>query len=290
MKRNMPGPNATPRAFRFAPSPNGYLHRGHALSALLNARAAAATGGRFLVRIEDYDPTRSRPEFEAAIFEDLSWLGLAWEEPVLRQSERLAAYSEALDALQRLGLLYPAFMTRAEIAAAAHARDPDGAPLYPGGERDWSEGRRRAEMASGRPYGLRLDMRRVLEALPPLTWTEADSFGGAVSLQPVDLAAWGDVLLARKDVRGSYHLTVVLDDAFQGVTDVVRGNDLAPSTSVHRALQTLLGLPEPRYFHHRLILDESGEKLAKSRGSQSLRARRAAGENPEQVIAGLGLA
>ena len=145
----MSGPDGTPRVLRFAPSPNGYLHRGHALSALLNARAAQATGGRFLLRVEDYDHTRSRVEFETAIFEDLTWLGLKWEEPVLRQSQRFDAYATALDELERLGLLYPAFMTRAEIAAGAGARDPDGAPLYPGNERDWSvkSARRRSQTA-----------------------------------------------------------------------------------------------------------------------------------------------
>jgi glutamyl-Q tRNA(Asp) synthetase len=279
-----------PRVFRFAPSPNGYLHRGHALSALLNVRAAGATHGRFLVRVEDYDHTRSRPEFEAAILEDLAWLGVEWEEPVLRQSQRFDAYAAALDELERLGLLYPAFMTRAEIAAGAGARDPDGAPLYPGNERDWSVKRRKEAIASGAPYALRLDTRRLLRDLPALGWTEADPFGREPSSRRgVDLATWGDVLLARKEVPASYHLTVVVDDAYQNVTDVVRGSDLAPSTSVHRVLQTLLGLPEPRYFHHRLILDENGEKLSKSRGSETIRARRAAGETPAMLIAGLGL-
>jgi glutamyl-Q tRNA(Asp) synthetase len=286
----MSGPDGTPRVFRFAPSPNGYLHRGHALSALLNARAAQATVGRFLVRIEDYDHTRSRVEFETAIFEDLAWLGLEWEEPVLRQSQRFDAYAAALDELDRCGLLYPAFMTRAEIAFAASARDPDGAPLYPGSERDWSLKKRKEAIASGAPYALRLDTRRLLRDLPALGWTEADPFGREPSSRrSVDLAAWGDVLLARKEVPASYHLTVVVDDAYQSVTDVVRGNDLAPSTSVHRVLQTLLGLPEPRYFHHRLILDENGEKLSKSRGSETIRARRAAGETPAMLIAELGL-
>jgi glutamyl-Q tRNA(Asp) synthetase len=283
------------RVFRFAPTPNGLLHRGHALSALLNARAAAATGGRFLLRIEDYDLSRARREFEAAIFADLAWLGLSWEEPVLRQSTRLSAYADALDRLDRLGLLYPALMTRSAIAAFAAARpdwprDPDGAPLYPGDERDWSSSRRRAAIGSGEPYALRLDTRRALEGLPQLRWCEVDPFGRAVSTEQVaDLAAWGDVLLARKEVRASYHLSVVVDDAFQGVTDVVRGKDLAPSTAVHRLLQTLLGLPEPRYFHHRLILDADGTKLSKSRGAEALRSRRAAGESAEALIAGLGL-
>ncbi len=293
----MPVSDGTPRVFRFAPSPNGYLHRGHAFSALLNVRAAEATGGRFLLRIEDIDRTRAKEEFEAAIFEDLAWLGLRWEEPVLRQRDRFGAYFEALAALDRLGLLYPSFMSRAEIAAkiadagSGWPRDPDGAPLYPGAERDWSEARRQREIASGKPYALRLDMTRALKDLPPLTWTEADPFGvDSERLQTADPARWGDVILARKGVPGSYHLAVVVDDAFQGVTDVVRGKDLEAATDVHRLLQTLLHLPAPRYFHHRLILDASGEKLSKSLGAETIRARREAGETPAMLISGLGLA
>jgi glutamyl-Q tRNA(Asp) synthetase len=287
------------RVFRFAPSPNGYLHRGHAFSALLNHRAAEATGGSFLLRIEDIDQSRARPEFEAAIFEDLAWLGLTWEEPVLRQRDRFGAYGGALDRLDRLGLLYPSFLSRAEIAArvaeadasgAPWPRDPDWAPLYPGEERDWSKAARSEAMASGKAYALRLDMARALEGAGRLTWEEADPFGQAPGQTvTADPAAWGDVVLARKEMPGSYHLSVVIDDAFQDVTDVVRGTDLRPSTSVHRLLQILLGLPEPRYFHHRLILDETGGKLAKSRGSETIRARRQAGESAAQVIAGLGL-
>ncbi len=280
--------------FRFAPSPNGYLHRGHAYSALLNQRAAAASGGRLLLRIEDIDVTRARAEFETAIYEDLGWLGLTWEEPVMRQSERFDAYRQALAELDRLGLLYPSFMSRKEIAAATAdsdwPRDPDGAPLYPGTEREWSKARRQAETASGRPYALRLDMKRALDGSPALSWQEVDPFGHEASVvQAADPAAWGDVVLARKALPASYHLSVVVDDAFQGVTDIVRGLDLQPSTSVHRVLQALLDLPEPCYFHHRLILDETGAKLAKSRGSETIRARRDAGESPGELIAGLGL-
>ncbi len=285
------------RVFRFAPSPNGYLHRGHAYSALLNQRAAEATGGRMLLRIEDIDMARARPEFEAAIYEDLAWLGLRWEEPVLKQSERFAAYAEALAALDRLGLLYPAFLTRGEIRAQLaeaeasgeeRPRDPDGAPHYPGDERDWPGARRKAAMESGKPYALRLDMTRALAGLRALSWHEADPFGAvAPFLQAADPAAWGDVVLARKELPASYHIAVVVDDAYQDVTDVVRGLDLKPSTSVHRLLQTLLGLPEPRYFHHPLILDETGAKLSKSRGSETIRVRREAGERADALIAGL---
>lgn len=287
------------RVFRFAPSPNGYLHRGHAYSALLNAGATAATGGRFLLRIEDIDRTRARAEFTAAIFEDLAWLGLAWEEPVLSQSERFDAYRNALKELEKLELLYPAFMSRAQIQAAVAQleesgrpwpRDPDGAPLYPGPERHWSGARRRAEMASGRPYTLRLDTGRAVQGTGPLNWRAAHPLlAGPRRVLGARPAEWGDVVLARRDVPASYHLAVVVDDAFQGVTDVVRGKDLQPATSVHRLLQSLLGLREPVYFHHRLILDASGEKLAKSRGSEAIRARRAAGESPAQLIAGLGV-
>jgi len=288
------------RVFRFAPSPNGYLHLGHAYSALLNGAAAHATGGRFLLRVEDVDTIRARPEYEAAIYEDLAWLGLHWETPVMRQSERFDAYRQALRELDRLGLLYPAFLSRAEIQARVTAadaagprpwpRDPDGAPHYPGPERDWSDAARRAAVASGRPYALRLDMARALPGCPPLAWREADPF----SPEPprivlADPARWGDVILARRDAPGSYHLAVVVDDAEQQVSDVVRGRDLQPATAVHRLLQTLLGLPEPRYFHHRLILDWAGEKLSKSCGSEAIRARRAAGASPEDVIADLGL-
>ena len=291
-------PGDTRRVFRFAPSPNGYLHRGHAFSACLNQRAAEAAGGRLLLRIEDIDLTRARPHFEAAIREDLRWLGLNWEEPVLKQSERLHAYREALAGLHALGLLYPAFLTRAEARARVAARerkgpwphDPEGAAHYPGGERDWPQARRTNEMASGRPYALRLDMKRALAGGTALTWREADPFRAvAEGTITADPAAWGDVVLARKDVPGSYHLSVVVDDAFQGVSDVVRGADLQPATSVHRLLQSLLGLAEPRYFHHRLILDDKGAKLAKSRGSETIHARREAGESAEALIAGLEL-
>jgi glutamyl-Q tRNA(Asp) synthetase len=284
------------RIFRFAPSPNGFLHRGHAFSALLNSRAAKATGGRFLLRIEDIDRARAREEFETAIFEDLGWLGFRWEEPVLRQRDRFDAYRDALTELDKLELLYPAFMSRNEVAAvvsergAAWPHDPDGAPLYPGPERDWSQERRRAEMANGKPYALRLDMARALTSVPALSWNSIDPFGiELATTHSADPFAWGDIILARKEVPASYHIAVVVDDAFQGITDIVRGKDLEAATSVHRLLQTLLGLSEPRYFHHRLILDERGEKLSKSRGSETIRARRETGETAQELIAGLGL-
>ena len=285
--------------FRFAPSPNGYLHLGHGFSALLNADAAAATGGRLLLRIEDIDATRARGQFEAAIFTDLAWLGIAWEEPVLRQRDRFEAYRGALAELDRLGLLYPAFLSRSEIRAAIAAlekerrdwpRDPDGAPLYPGTERDWPETRRRDAMASGQPYALRLDMASALAGLADLTWRERDPFGLEPDLNvKADPAAWGNVILARKDTPASYHLAVTLDDAFQGVTDIVRGLDIKPATAIHRLLQDLLGLPEPVYFHHRLILDGEGRKLSKSEGSAGLQNLRQSGVEPAEIRRLVGL-
>ena len=271
-----------PPVFRFAPSPNGYLHLGHALSALLNADMAKAAGGRLLLRIEDIDATRCRPEYEAAIYEDLAWLGLAWEEPVRRQSEHFDDYRAALAALDGMGLVYPSFESRAEIAALVAARakgpwprDPDGAPLYPGTAKTLTAAERAQRIASGAPYALRLDMAVALARVGPLTWIETgagpDGETGTVAADP---AAWGDVILARKDMPTSYHLAVVVDDAAQGVTDVVRGHDLFHATSVHRLLQALLGLPAPRYHHHRLLCRcrrpqaveiDAGDRLARAR-------------------------
>jgi len=285
----------TPRLiYRFAPSPNGYLHLGHALSALLNDRAARETNGRFLLRIEDIDLGRARAEFEAAIYEDLGWLGLAWEMPVMRQSERFDVYRGVLGELERLGLLYPAFMSRRHIQDALAdtgddwPRDPDNAPHYPGTEREWPEAKRRAEMASGRPYALRIDMARAIDGLPQLGWCEKNPFDDAPPRQAeANLAAWGDVVIARSDCPASYHLCVVVDDAEQAVSHVIRGADLAASTAIHRLLQHLLGLPEPLYFHHRLIPDDSGAKLSKSAGSKSLRNLRAEGLAPADILQAL---
>ncbi len=280
-----------PPVFRFAPSPNGYLHLGHALSALLNADRARAAGGRLLLRIEDIDTSRCRPEYEAAIYEDLGWLGLTWEQPVRRQSEHFGAYRAALGQLEAMGLIYPSFESRAEIAAlvaereqrATWPRDPDGAPLYPGNAWTMAEAERARRIEAGDPYALRLDMAAAVAKAGPLTWSE----GGAE--QPADPARWGDVILARKDVPASYHLAVVVDDAAQGVTDVVRGSDLFHATSVHRLLQSLLGLPAPRYQHHRLILDEAGRKLSKSTRATGLRELRAQGVAPSAIRKIVGL-
>ncbi|MCZ7659936.1 MAG: tRNA glutamyl-Q(34) synthetase GluQRS [Xanthobacteraceae bacterium] len=280
--------------FRFAPSPNGHLHLGHALSALLNHEMARASGGRLILRIEDIDATRCRPEYEAAILEDLAWLGLAWEEPVRRQSEHLDDYRAALARLERQGLVYPGFESRAEIARLVAAReaagpwprDPDGAPLYPGAARELAPEVRARRLAAGEPYALRLDMAAALARVGPLAWEETGLQAGRVAAAP---EAWGDVVLARKETPTSYHLAVVVDDALQGVSHVVRGEDLFWSTSVHRLLQALLGLPAPVYHHHRLIRDADGRKLAKSTRATALRELRAQGLTPEDVRRMVGL-
>jgi glutamyl-Q tRNA(Asp) synthetase len=291
----------TSAVFRFAPSPNGYLHLGHAYSAVLNASMAREAGGRLLLRIEDIDATRCRPEYEAAILEDLQWLGLPWEEPVRRQSQHLAAYAEALGRLGARGLIYPSFESRAESAALVAARerdgpwprDPDGAPLYPGTAGTMAPRERVRRMAAGDPYALRLDMAAALAAAGgvPLAWTETGAGpGGETGLILADPAQWGDVVLARKDIPTSYHLSVVVDDALQGVTHVVRGHDLFAATGLHRLLQILLVLPEPIYHHHRLILDGEGRKLSKSTRATGLRELRAGGASPADIRSMIGLA
>jgi glutamyl-Q tRNA(Asp) synthetase len=287
-----------PSVFRFAPSPNGYLHLGHAYSALLNFDSARATGGRFLLRIEDIDATRCKSEFETAIYQDLDWLGLSWETPVRRQSEHFAFYREAVEKLSAQGLLYPAFESRAEIAklvaqrqaAGAWPRDPDGMPLYPGTARSLAPDERRRLTERGAPYALRLDMAAARARAGDLTWTEhgegPDGASGRLAARP---EAWGDVILARKETPTSYHLSVVIDDALQGVTDVVRGHDLFHATSVHRLLQQLLGLPAPFYRHHRLLVDDGGQKLSKSTDATGLRELRAAGATPADIRRLIGL-
>ncbi|POF32666.1 tRNA glutamyl-Q(34) synthetase GluQRS [Roseibium marinum] len=289
--------------FRFAPSPNGHLHLGHALSALLNARAAVALGGRLLVRVEDIDQTRCTPELERDMFQDLAWLGLRWEQPVVRQSDCFAFYREALERLQDTGLVYPAYLTRAEIKTfvsdreaegASWPRDPDGAPLYPGDAAVLIEEKRERRAASGASFALRLDMKKAQERIgKQLFWEELGAEGPAL-FEParkiaVDASAWGDVVLARKDTPTSYHLSVVVDDARQGITDVLRGQDLYHATSVHRVLQELLALPVPRYRHHRLILGDDGRKLSKSNSDTSLRSLRAAGMTHAQLRKRIGL-
>ncbi|MFG1188146.1 tRNA glutamyl-Q(34) synthetase GluQRS [Xanthobacter flavus] len=297
----MPQP-PLPFVCRFAPSPNGRLHLGHAFSALVNAEAAARTGGTFLLRMEDIDTTRCRPEFERGILDDLAWLGIVPAAPPRRQSEHFADYAEALARLEGMGLVYPAFESRSDIARAvieAEAkqghpapRDPDGAPLYPFQRSGLSDGERAQRRAAGEPYVLRLDMAAALKAVGsgPLFWPEArDLPEGPAVPAPADPAQWGDVVLARRDVPTSYHLSVVVDDALQGITRVIRGMDLFHATSVHVLLQRLLSLETPVYHHHRLILDASGHKLSKSNSATSLLALRTCGATPGNIRTRLGL-
>jgi len=286
------------RIFRFAPSPNGYLHLGHAFSALLNQDMARAAGGRLLLRIEDIDATRCRPEYEAAIYEELAWLGIAWEPDVRRQSEHFDDYQAALDRLEAEGLIYPAFESRSEISAlvaerdrqGGWPRDPDGVPLYPGRARKLSSFERERRRRAGDSFALRLARDAALARAGVLTWTETGAGPqgqtGVVTAAP---QMWGDVVLGRKDAPASYHLAVVVDDALQGVTDVVRGQDLFWATAIHRLLQTLLGLPEPAYHHHRLILDAAGRKLSKATSATSLRELRAGGATPGDIRRMVGL-
>jgi glutamyl-Q tRNA(Asp) synthetase len=287
-----------PPVFRFAPSPNGYLHLGHAYSALLNFDSARASGGRFLLRIEDIDTARCKAEFEAAIYQDLAWLGLTWETPVRRQSRHLADYRAAVETLSAQGLVYPSFESRTEIAKLVAEReanapwpcDPDGAPLYPGTAKLLSSDERLRLLQSGAPYALRLDMAAACARAGALHWIEhGKGPGGETGTVAIRPEAWGDVILARKETPTSYHLSVVIDDALQGVSEVVRGEDLFWSTSVHRLLQRLLGLPPPSYRHHRLILDGEGRKLSKSSEATGLRELRAGGATPADVRRLVGL-
>jgi len=287
-----------PPVFRFAPSPNGYLHLGHAYSALLNHDLARRAGGRMLLRIEDIDTARCKAEFEAAIIEDLGWLGIEWETPARRQSEHLDIYREAVEKLGAQGLVYPSFESRAQIAKLVAQReangpwprDPDGAPLYPGPAKSLSSGERAQLIETGAPYALRLDMAAARARAGDLAWIEQGhgpaGETGTVIAQPQH---WGDVILARKETPTSYHLSVVIDDALQGVTCVVRGQDLFWSTSVHRLLQKLLDLGEPAYRHHRLLLDVAGAKLSKSTSATGLRELRAQGASPADIRRLVGL-
>lgn len=285
---------------RFAPSPNGPLHLGHALSALTGWAWARRLGGRFLVRIEDIDPERTNETYVDAIFRDLEWLGVTWEMPVLRQSRHMTHYQDAAERLAQMSLLYPCFASRKEISAAnlaqGGARDPDGAPLYPGLHRRLSEDEITARKQAGEPYVMRLDMMRALAIATerlgntPLSFNElGDGDGAPLQRIMCEPARWGDVIIQRKDVPTSYHLAVVVDDAFQGITHVSRGHDLFAATDIHRLLQVLLELPEPLYGHHRLITDEGGRKLAKSARDTSLAELRAAGITAADVRRLVGL-
>ncbi len=286
---------------RFAPSPTGPLHLGHAFSAILAHDLAQASEGRFLLRIEDIDHTRAKPEWEALIYEDLHWLGLTWEEPAIRQSDRTDAYMQALEDLWDRGLLYPCHCNRKDIQEAISAPQegvipvygPDGI-VYPGtcAVRLDRPGPK-ATLPSGVP--LRLDMSAATANTTNLSFTETGASPARQSgIIPVSnqylRAAVGDIVLSRKDFLGSYHLSVVLDDALQGVTDVIRGQDLFEATKIHVLLQNLLGLPTPIYHHHRLIRDESGKRLAKRDDARAIRQYRADGFSPKDIRAIVGLA
>lgn len=277
-----------PAVTRFAPSPTGWLHLGHAFAALFAFEAARRVDGRFLLRIEDIDQTRARPEYEAAILDDLAWLGLSWEQPVWRQSQRFGAYREALARLDSLGVLYPCFCTRKEIqdeiARAGQApHGPDG-PLYPGNCRRLSLDERSERLAGGEPYALRLDAGKAISlAGRELFWEDLGR-----GRQKAEPEVFGDVVLARKETPASYHLAVVVDDAAQGVSLVTRGEDLFAASHLHRLLQELLVLPVPQWHHHRLITDEHGKRLAKRDDARSLRSLREQGWTAERVRRELG--
>ncbi|WP_262300015.1 tRNA glutamyl-Q(34) synthetase GluQRS [Microvirga sesbaniae] len=288
----------TKPVFRFAPSPNGRLHLGHAYSALLNADFAGRFGGRFLLRIEDIDITRCRPDFEAAIHEDLAWLGLQWEIPVRRQSEHFADYRAAFLKLKGRGVVYPCFCTRRDIVQAVARReqesgrdwprDPDGAPLYPGTCREVPAAEAERRIAAGEPQAWRLDSAAAQKLRPgPHAFRRFDRDGREETVA-ADPWRWGDAVIVRKETPSSYHLSVVVDDALQGVTHVVRGQDLEAATDLHVLLQALLDLPTPLYHHHGLVLDPTGDKLAKSRQSPALSELRADGVTPQAIRRRLG--
>lgn len=284
----------TPIRLRFAPSPNGALHLGHALSALLNQEAARRLGGSYLLRLEDIDAERCTSAKETALLADLAWLGAMPTATPLRQSERFALYRDALERLREKGLVYRCFASRGDIArAVGHnpARDPDGAPLYPGLWRHASQERIDAALAAGKSFAWRLDSEKALTCLADgrdLHWTE--SGGGQAQRQAANPAAWGDIVLARKDVPASYHLAAIVDDAAQSITHIVRGRDLKEATSLHVLLQALLGLPQPLYHHHRLILDVDGRKLSKSDRSTSLQSLRESGATRDDILRLIGWA
>lgn len=281
---------------RFAPSPNGWLHLGHAYSALLGYASAQASDGEFLLRLEDIDTGRSRPHFIEGIEQDLAWLGIQWPQPVMRQSERFDIYEQALTKLRKKGLIYPCWATRRDISKAIEAtpggtktwpRDPDGALVYPGMYREISESKRQNLMWQGGSYAWRLDMQKACDLAEaknggPLHYAElSEKFGTKIQ---TDARAYGDIILARKDVPTSYHIAVVVDDAAQAITQVTRGQDLQPATAIHRVLQVLLNLPAPTYFHHPLIRDVSGRRLSKQAQDLGFRELRQQGMTPEQVL------
>ncbi len=283
------------RNFRFAPSPNGRLHLGHAYSALCNQELAHSCGGNLLLRMEDIDTARCTPQFEQLIIDDMAWLGIDFHGPVRRQREHFADYEAALFRLREMAVVYPAFLTRRQIAETvakaegegqSWPRDPDGTPHYPGTERQWAAAERASAMASDQPFAWRLDMDRALDTVgKSLSWQESGAGPrGQTGTMAADPACWGDVIVARKDTPTSYHLSVTVDDALQSITDVVRGHDLFHATDVHVLLQSLLGLPQPRYHHHALLADGSGRKLSKSDGDTAIAALREQGRSAKTVI------
>jgi glutamyl-Q tRNA(Asp) synthetase len=275
--------------FRFAPSPNGELHMGHALSALFTAHWAGRLGARFLLRIEDTDVTRCRPEFIDGIYRDLAWLGLSWEEPVWKQSDRFDVYRDFASRLQDMRLIYPCFCSRTLVSAAAGERDLDGAPLYPGTCRHLDPAIAADRRARGAPVQYRLDSERAIAMAGLLTYTVAGPTpADRPQIRYAKPERWGDVVIQRKETPTSYHLSVVVDDDAQGITHVTRGRDMEAATDVHVLLQFLLGLESPVYTFHKLLLDPEGRKLAKSRGSKSLADLRAEGVTPQQIRAELG--
>jgi len=296
-------PQSRPR-IRFAPSPNGRLHLGHAYSALYAARIADALNGDFLLRIEDIDVGRCRSEFVEGIYEDLKWLGLSWETPVRRQSEHFSDYEGALKKLRALDVVYPCFATRREIEqvitesgidAERWPRDPDGALLYPGIYKEMDPQERNRLMWEGRSFAWRLDIEKATnlatdKAGGPITFMEEEgSPSGKTGRQQIKPELFGDVVIARKDVPTSYHLSVVVDDALQNITHVTRGRDLYPATYIHRLLQVLLDLPEPLYRHHRLIEDGAGRRLSKSAKDMGLKDLRSAGKTPADILKMIGI-
>lgn len=283
--------------FRFAPSPNGYLHVGHAYSALLNLKMAREMNGKCLLRIDDIDTQRCTPELEAQMLRDLEWIGFEWDETPRRQSDHFDEYRNAVDVLDKLKLLYPSTLSRGEIKKIIKQRrdadepcpiDPDGSPLYPGNERELNKSQHDQIIKSGTPYSLRLDMRKALEYYKTdLNWTEISSSGEALIVANPEI--WGDVVLARKDFPVSYHLCCTLDDAIQGITHVVRGKDLYHATNIHVLLGKLLQFKQPLYQHHDLILDDTGEKFSKSKKHESLKDLRSSGFTKKDILSRIGL-
>jgi glutamyl-Q tRNA(Asp) synthetase len=268
---------------RFAPSPTGFLHLGHAHSALLGHRTAHDAGGRFLLRIEDIDRTRCKPEFEAAVFDDLHWLGLGWEEPVRRQSDYFADYAAALQRLESQELLYPCFCSRKDIAAAASAPHEGETVIYPGTCRRLDPILAAERKAAGEPFALRLDVQKASRCAGPLLFIDAEPDGSNAREIRAEPERFGDVVLGRRDTPASYHLCATLDDHLQGITLVIRGVDLRPATHLHRLLQAVLGLATPLYRHHVLLTNESGVRLSKRDGAMSLRALRGRGISASAV-------